>query len=250
MYNDYPYMQPYMNNDMYGTGNYDNMDDAENKDYMSNAEEYMPQYYMPSYYMPQKYMPQSYMPMGYMKTFPMETERYKKCVKVPEVIGKNSCQILLETEIPFPAGAPALEVKDIVKEVKELVLSVCKDKVLINGKLHKNINYKTLQSTGKIKCNCNDLDVAYGELKHVSIWIPFSGYMDVPGAMPGDTVEVEYAGAEDCCEIDILKDPCHIKGCEYPVYRKLKEKVIVKIEVKVLRPVQITVDPERPNICP
>lgn len=225
MYYYNPYMS-YMNYDMNIMGKRDNMYDNDGF-MMDNA------------------------PMGFMKPmYMMEKEKYRKCVKVPEVIGKNYCQILLETEIPFPSGCPALEIKDILKEVKELILSVCHDKVLVNGKLHKNINYKTLDSEGKIKCNCMDMDIAYGDVKHVSVWIPFSGYIDVPGAMPGDTVEVEFAGADDLCELDMLKDPYFVKGCKKPVYRKLKEKAIVKIEVKVLRPVQITVDPEKPNVCP
>jgi len=210
------------------------------KDYVYHTEQYVPEC------MPQA-VPQ-YMPMGFIKPFNMQKD--KKCVKVPEVIGKNYCQILLENEIPFAPGCPAMEIKDIMKEVKELILSVCTDKVLINGKLHKNINYKTLESTGKYKCGCEDLDLSYGSVKHVSVDIPFSGLIDIPGARPGDTVEVEFAGVEDCCEIDMLKDPYFTKGCKIPVFKKLKEKVIVKIEVKVLRHVQITVDHQTPNICP
>ena len=191
-----------------------------------------------------------YMPMSYMKPFYMEKEKNRMCVKVPEVIGKNYCQVLLETEIPFAPGYPAMEIKDILKEVKELIFSVCTDKVLVNGILHKNINYKTYENACKIKCNCDDIDVIYGNLKHVSVNLPFSSYIDIPGARQGDSVEVEFAGVEDCCELDMLKDPYFVKGCETPVYKKLKEKVIVKVEVKVLRPVQITVGPECPNICP
>jgi hypothetical protein len=188
------------------------------------------------------------MPTGYMPQYFMEKE--KKCVKVPEVIGRNHCQILLETDIPFAPNYPALEIKDIMKDVKDLIMSVCTDKVLLNGKLHKNINYKTFDCTGRVKCHCEDLEVVYGDVRHVGIDIPFAGYIEVPGARSGDYVEVEFAGVEDACELDILKDPFYIRGCKYPVYRKLKEKVIVKIDVKVLRPVQITVEPDRKNICP
>lgn len=231
MYYYNPYM-PYMPYDMYRP-------DPNAAGPMYGMENYMPENFMPEY-----------MPSGCMKPYFMEKIKEKKCVKVPEVIGRNYTQILLENEIPFAPGCPALEIKDIMKEVKELILSVCRDKVLINGKLHKNINYKTFENIGRIKCHCEDLDVIYGNVKHVSVSIPFSGYIDIPGARLGDTVEVEFAGVEDCCELDILKDPYYVRGCAVPVYKKLKEKVIVKIEVKVLRPCQITVDEERPNICP
>ena len=180
---------------------------------------------------------------------PYQVEKERMCVKVPEVIGRNYCQVLLEQEIPFAPGYPALEIKEITKEVRELILSVCPNKVLINGKLHKNISYKTLDNVGKYKCNCSDIDIAYGDVRHVAVDIPFSGYVEIPGAMPGDQVEVEFAGVEECCELDMLLDPYFPKCSKVPVFKKLKEKVIVKIDLKVLRPVQITVDPSRPNIC-
>ena len=74
----------------------------------------------------------------------------KKCIKVPEVIGRNSTQVLIESVICFPEHFPAVEIKDIIKKVKNLSVHVCKNKVLINGVLHKNINYKTFE--GEIKC--------------------------------------------------------------------------------------------------
>lgn len=242
---------PYMGGDMYNmpaTAGY-GQEEAANQPYMPMTYPTMPA--MANMPMAANMPMMPMMPMmqaNYMMPYYMEKE--KKCVKVPEVIGRNHCQILLETEIPFAPGYPALDIKDIMKDVRDLVMSVCTDKVLINGKLHKNINYKTFDCTGRVKCHCEDLEVVYGDVRHVGIDIPFAGYIDIPGARPGDYVEVEFAGVEDACELDMLKDPCYVRGCKYPVYKKLKEKVIVKIDVKVLRPVQITVDPERKNICP
>ncbi len=217
----------------------------------------MPMSNMPMSNLPMSNLPMSMpmvspmaMPMPYVNSCFMEPMKEKKCVKVPEVIGRNYCQILLEQEIPFAPNYPALEIKDIDKDVKDLILSVCKDKVLVNGKLHKNINYKTYDSSGCFKCGCEEYDVIFGDVRHVHVCIPFSGFIEVPGARPGDNIEIEYAGVEDLCELDILKDPCYVKGLAQPVFKKLKEKVIVKIEVKVLRPVQITVEPRKPNICP
>lgn len=244
MYNYNPYM-PYMPGDMC---------DPSKKDYMYGADEYMPMG-MPMN-LPMN-MPMS-MPMNLPMNMPMGMPmgcmnpyfKKEKCLKVPEVIGRNCCQILLETEIPFDPRCPALEIKDITKEVTELDLCICKDKVLVNGKLHKNINYKTLDTCGKVKCCCNELDLYYGDVKHVSVTIPFNGYINLPGARPGDKCEVEFAGVEDGCEEDVLIDHCYIKGFAPRVYKKVREKVIVKIDVKVLRHVQITVDPKMPNICP
>ena len=173
-----------------------------------------------------------------------------KCVKVPEVIGRNSCQVLTEIVIPFPCKYPALAIKDIQKRVTNLIVYVCKDKVLINGVLHKNINYKTYEGNEEICYECEKLDVKFGDVKHVSVDIPFKCFIDIPGARLGDDYQVEFAGVEDCCELDILEDPVKLPDCKAVVYKALREKAIIKIDLKVLRPLQITVTPNSKNICP
>lgn len=173
-----------------------------------------------------------------------------KCIKVPEVIGRNYCQTLVECVIPFPHQYPAIEIKDIQKTVKDLIIHVCKDKVLINGILHKNINYKTYESDCDFDYCCGKYDSFYGSIRHIGVNIPFACFIEVPGACPGDDFEVEFAGVEDCCEIDILEDPEQLPKSCMKAYKKLREKVIVKIDLKVLRHIQITVKPEEHNICP
>ncbi|MCX8131802.1 MAG: DUF3794 domain-containing protein [Clostridia bacterium] len=176
-------------------------------------------------------------------------EKRVKCIKVPEVIGRNDCQVLLECVIPFPCNYPAVEIKDIMKEVRNLFIKVCKNKVLINGILHKNINYKTFEDYYKDKCDCS-YDTYYGSVKHIGVDIPFSCFIEVPGARPGDDYQVEFAGVEDDCEVDILEDPIRVCDGGVIAYKKVREKVIVKIDLKVLRHVQITIKPEHYNICP
>ncbi|AEY67805.1 DUF3794 domain-containing protein [Clostridium sp. BNL1100] len=173
----------------------------------------------------------------------------EKCIKVPEVIGRNNCQTLVECVIPFPEQYPAVEIKDIHKEVRDLIVHVCKNKVLINGILHKNINYKTYEGKCDFYCGYQKYDSYYGDVRHVAVNIPFACFIEVPGARPGDDFEIEYADVEDSCEIDILEDPIWEKG-SVKQYKKLREKVIVKIDLKVLRHIQITVKPEKCNICP
>lgn len=176
-------------------------------------------------------------------------DKKAKCIKVPEVVGRNSCQVLLECTVPFPCQYPAVEIKDVMKNVKDLFIKVCKNKVLINGILHKNINYKTFEDSMKDKCDCH-YNTFYGDVKHVSVEIPFNCFIEVPGAMPGDDYQIEFAGVEDCCEVDILEEPFCVPSTNVIAYKKVKEKVIVKIDLKVLRYVQITVKPECCNICP
>lgn len=172
----------------------------------------------------------------------------KICIKVPEVVGRNSTQILLETIIPFPPQFPAIEIKDISKEVKDLEIFVCTNKVLINGILHKNINYKTFE--GNCEHDCCTPDTYFGSVRHVGINIPFSAFVEIPGARHGDDFEIEFAGVEDNCEFDKLIDPVHVCKDKMHAFSKLREKVVVKIDLKVLRHIQITVKPEEHNICP
>jgi hypothetical protein len=179
-----------------------------------------------------------------------EGKKYgEKCIKVPEVIGRNSCQVLVECVIPFPEQYPAVEIKDIQKEVRDLIVHVCKNKVLINGILHKNVNYKTYEGNSDFYYCYQKYDSYYGDVRHVAANIPFACFIEIPGACPGDDFQIEFADVEDTCEVDILEDPCSEKG-HVKEYKKLREKVIIKIDLKVLRHVQITVKPEKCNICP
>jgi hypothetical protein len=99
-------------------------------------------------------------------------------------------------------------------------------------------------------CKCEDIDGFFGDVRHVAVNIPFAGFIEVPGARPGDDFQVEFAGVEDECEVDILEEPVEVFEDCIVAFRKLREKVIVKIDLKVLREVQITVKPEDCNICP
>ncbi len=163
-------------------------------------------------------------------------------IKVPEVIGRNASEELIEIVIPFPRGAEAIEIVEVKTEVICDIVEVVRDKVLINGRLHKNILYKTKEDSWYKNQCCEDMKIVNGDLRHVSIWVPFSTFIDIPGACPGDMYEIEYAGADCDQSIDILIDP--LPQCRDGItrYQKVKEKTIVKIDLKVLRYTQIMVD--------
>lgn len=63
-------------------------------------------------------------------------------IEVPLIVGIGTAQALVCTTVPLPA--PALEVKEIRKTV---IIDSCKavpGKVIIDGRLRKDINFKTL----------------------------------------------------------------------------------------------------------
>lgn len=225
MYNNYPYLQGLEDDNMYACNSCNaykpHLDDM----CPSMLEETMPMY--------------MHKPMN----------KDKKCVMVDEVIGTNTGDTLIECEIPFPAGCPALEIKDIMKSVVDLCIIVCKNKVLVNGKAHLNVNYKTYETCGKGKCECCDVDLSYGSVRHVAAMIPFKMIIDLPGARPGDAFEVVDAYIDEECFIQVLKDAIYSKETVMPVYRAVDVKVLVSVEVKVLRPVQIMIDPMKNGPC-
>lgn len=149
-------------------------------------------------------------------------------IKVPVVVGHGCCQVLVVNEIPL--DPPALEIEEIKKEVVVDHCSVVSDRVIINGTLHKNIVYKTLE-------DCDEFDGIprrCGELRHCTVTIPFSCFIEVPGACPGDHCQVEKAAVEG--ESDQLLDETNQE-----TYETLEEKAIVVIDVKVTREQQICI---------
>lgn len=60
------------------------------------------------------------------------------------------------------------------------------DKVIINGRLVKNITFKTLKERD---CH-HDLKRVCGDVRHCTVEIPFHLFVDVKGAQEGDDCEV------------------------------------------------------------
>lgn len=173
-----------------------------------------------------------------------------KIIQVPVVIGEGSKQFLLVTILTInPPSPPVFRIKDIEKEVKITNCKVIKDKVIINGYVDKNINYKVAKHVHKDEGR----PVVNGPIFHYTTQIPFSTFIEVPGAMEGDNCEIEAAVVEG--EKDELIDPNvhpHVptnnndteKKHSCPVtYNKLKEKLVVRIDVKVTRTEKINIDP-------
>jgi hypothetical protein len=154
---------------------------------------------------------------------------YKHIIEVPVVVGVNTAQILVVAEIPLTP--PAFKINEIHKlvEIDECV-SVC-DKVIINGRLVKNITFKTLgerDSKSHLKRIC-------GDLRHCTVEIPFHLFIDVKGAREGDLCVVEDAIVAG--EFDKLIDPICDK-----TFGKLLEKAVLKIRAKVVRMRNLKVD--------
>lgn len=89
-----------------------------------------------------------------------------------QVVGENTVQTLLETDFILPV--PALKVEEIVGKIQDLDIQIIDDKVIIQGVLHKQIFFVDTNNLGR----------------HQAEDIPFSTFVDVPGALPGMDVQV------------------------------------------------------------
>lgn len=85
------------------------------------------------------------------------------------VLAETTAQVLVDDTITLPR--PAEKIDEIVARVQDLNCFVIENKVIFQGVLHKQIFFV-------------DKD---GIVRHVGVDIPFSGFVDVPGAPAGAT---------------------------------------------------------------
>ncbi|MGE5605642.1 MAG: DUF3794 domain-containing protein, partial [Bacteroidota bacterium] len=90
-----------------------------------------------------------------------------------EVVGENTAQTLIEADVALEF--PAIKVDEITGDIRNLEVEVIKDKVIIQGILHKQIFF----------VDTNNLE------RHQMEELPFSLFVDVPGAVPGMDVQVQ-----------------------------------------------------------
>ena len=93
--------------------------------------------------------------------------------KVEQVIGEGQEQLLKESVIELER--PAIKIREIVGEVRNVSAQVIPDKVIIQGILHKQIFFIT---TDNIE-------------RHQMEDVPFGLFIDIPGAAPGLNANVK-----------------------------------------------------------
>lgn len=160
--------------------------------------------------------------------------------QVPVVISRNSKQILVEGTVPFPPEFPAIEIVQIIKKVRDLNVFICRNKAVINGVLDVNVIYKTFEGNYNYRHCGNDPEASFGNVRQIGFSLPFSDFIEVPGARPGDDFIVNAAEVENDCELDTLIDPVHVQ-CSMTAFRKIRLSVVVLVDISVVRNVLIPV---------
>ncbi|NLW55030.1 MAG: DUF3794 domain-containing protein, partial [Firmicutes bacterium] len=112
-----------------------------------------------------------------------------------------------------PLPVPAVKVRNIVGEVRNVTAEVIKDKVIVQGIVHKQVLFVAVD----------------GIVRHFSEDVPFSTFIDLPGAEPGMNVQVHPR---------IEKILFHLSADGLSVI----QKIILEIFVKVTEFVQVSLE--------
>lgn len=146
----------------------------------------------------------------------LNLEIIRELLKVQSVIGEDSKQISLVKDIQFPRRAR--QIRDVTTRVEGVTYKVVTDKVIVEGSLNKQIFY---------------VEQDTGEIFEIGVDERFAGFVDVPGARPGMTVnasvDVEHVAHE-------LRD-----GSPQTGYTKARQSVILEICAKVTEKLQTEV---------
>ncbi|AZO93209.1 DUF3794 domain-containing protein [Halocella sp. SP3-1] len=129
-------------------------------------------------------------------------------IKVERVIGENSVQTMVMNEVTL--AVDAIKIVDINAEVVDLETEIIEDKVIIQGVVHKQLFYIGVD------------DVEH----HQAEDIPFSEFVDIPGAEPGMNVQVHP-------NVEHIKQELSVDGTT------VTQEIVLELFVKVTETVQI-----------
>jgi len=152
---------------------------------------------------------------------------------LPLLVGEDSGQVLEDVEVTFPA--PAVEIDEPTKRVEIERCEAIPGKVIIVGRVVKNIPFKTASSTGFLpRDGGRRVRVVCGDLRHCTLYIPFRLFIEIPGTREGDVCEI----VEACVlgEVDTLIDDNN-DG----LFERLEETIDIHVRVRVTRDAVVNV---------
>lgn len=183
----------------------------------------------------------------------------RRTIEVEEVLGIGSAETIAEVCIPL--CPPAFEILDqlVTKDIVFDVLVASNGKVFVNGRVVKDIPYKTKVRTCQPDCK-KITRATFGDIRHVTVEVPFALCIDVPEAKKGNKVvvldsevnSVEIPNPKAClpgacfarCQgSGIKQDKCFRK----PIL-SITEKDCIFVKVKVVKDVMITVPGIEPRL--
>ena len=169
----------------------------------------------------------------------------RRLLKVQNVVGEDTQQVKVLNEIAFPVQIR--KIWDTMAEVRDVEINVIKDKVIVEGIVHKQIFY--VSDENKI---VDGIKYQKGEVFELSVDEPFIAHVDIPGTRPGFHVQVatriEFIGYDEI-------NPVHPKPKPYsegeamhhphpkpePVHNLWRQTLILEVFVKVTETAQMEV---------
>lgn len=169
-----------------------------------------------------------------------------KMIEVEEVLGIGSSETVVEVCIPL--CPPAFEILHelISKNVEFDALVASKGKVFINGRIVKDIPYKTRVKTCLPGCE-RISKLTFGNIKHVTAEVPFALCIDVPESFKGakvvvletDVNSVEIPNFVNClpnrCEPKCEPLALRLDNCHRKLICSITEKDCIFVKVKVVK---------------
>jgi hypothetical protein len=156
-----------------------------------------------------------------------EPKPMPKKIEVDEVLGVGEAET--NFEVCIPVIPPAFEIlENLIKKTIEFDTLVATDgKVFVNARLIKNIPFKTKQRTVAPVCS-GISKIVFGDIRHVTVEIPFSLCIDIPKAEKGAKVVVLDT------DINSVEIP-HFISCKCKIIKSITEKDCVRVKVKVVK---------------
>jgi len=179
-----------------------------------------------------------------------DNEPTRRRIEVDEVLGMGTAETSVEVCIPL--NPPAFEIRDdLIKRTFEFdALVAHNNRVFVNGRVIKNIPYKTRISSSCPPCS-GLTKITFGDIKHVTVEVPFNLCIDVPGAVKGAKVVVLDATVDSVEIPNFVKTPgitntCPSNPCapvkKNKIIKSITEKDCISVTVKVVRDTIICVN--------
>ncbi len=130
--------------------------------------------------------------------------------KVEDFIGENQVQELSEKVVTLAVAA--IKAREIVAKLQNITTQIITDKVIVQGTIHKQIYFI---GTDNIE-------------HHQAEELPFSVFLDIPGAAPGDNIHI--IPRIEAVLFELISDT------------ELRQKVIIAIQTIITRDIQLNLE--------
>jgi hypothetical protein len=148
----------------------------------------------------------------------LDLDVVKELLKVESVIGEQEKQTEIIADIEFPRDRRPKKVKEVITDIRDVETEIIRDKVIVEGILHKQIIY---------------VEARTNRVFELSVDEPFTVSVDIPGAREDNKVKVDVD--VEFVEVDLRH------GNEDDGFRNGRQTAVLAVFVKVTETLQLEV---------